>query len=58
MFADNTAIYSWSREQAEESLQRWREEEWKSEYTSLNERETDIIVRMRLGEVVTVDEFK
>lgn len=32
--------------------------EGKSEYMSLNERETDIIVRMRLGEVVTVDEFK
>eukprot|EP00064_Thunnus_orientalis_P000136 superscaffoldBa00000006_g136 len=67
MFADDTVIYSESREQVEESLEMWRyalerrgmKVSWsKMEYMCVNWREDSRMMRMQGVEVVKVDEFE
>ncbi|XP_051780460.1 uncharacterized protein LOC127527026 [Erpetoichthys calabaricus] len=65
MFADDNEICTDSREQVEETLERWRYERrgmkisWnKTEYMCVNEREVSGMVRMHRVELAKVDEFK
>ncbi|XP_051780741.1 uncharacterized protein LOC127527129 [Erpetoichthys calabaricus] len=67
MLADNIVICSDSREQVEETLERWRSalerrgmkvSRNKTEYMCGNEREVSGMVRMQGIELVKVDEFK
>ena len=67
MFADDIVICSESREQVEESLERWgyalegrgmKVIRSKTEYMCLNGREDSGMVRIQRVEVVKVDEFK
>ncbi|XP_051787950.1 uncharacterized protein LOC127529167 [Erpetoichthys calabaricus] len=67
MFADDTVICSDSREQVEETLERWRYalgrrgmkvNRNKTEYMCVNEQEVSGMVRMQEVELAKVDEFK
>ncbi|KAK3527096.1 hypothetical protein QTP86_010830 [Hemibagrus guttatus] len=67
MFADDIVIYSESREQVEENLERWRfalerrgmkVSRSKTEYMCVNEREGSGTVRLQGEEVKKVQEFK
>ncbi|KAK3565343.1 hypothetical protein QTP86_006571 [Hemibagrus guttatus] len=67
MFADDIVIYSESREQVEENLERWRfvlerrgmkVSRSKTEYMCVNERERSGTVRLQGEEVKKVQEFK
>ncbi|XP_051790978.1 uncharacterized protein LOC127529870 [Erpetoichthys calabaricus] len=67
MFADDIVIYSDSRDQVEETLERWRTalerrgmkvSRNKTEFMCVNEREVSGMVRMQGVELVKVDEFK
>ncbi|XP_051781188.1 uncharacterized protein LOC127527216, partial [Erpetoichthys calabaricus] len=67
MFADDIVICSDSREQVEETLERWRYalerrgmkvSRNKTEYMCVNEREVSGMVRMQGVELAKVDEFK
>ncbi|MCI4385498.1 hypothetical protein PGIGA_G00051260 [Pangasianodon gigas] len=67
MFADDIVIYSESREQVEENLERWRfvlerrgmkVSRSKTEYMCVNEREGSGTVRLQGEEVKEVQEFK
>ncbi|KAK3522491.1 hypothetical protein QTP86_015882 [Hemibagrus guttatus] len=67
MFADDIVIFSESREQVEESLERWRfalerggmkVSHSKTEYMCVNEREGSGTVRLQGEEVKKVQEFK
>lgn len=67
MFADDTVIYSDSKEQVEERLGRWRyaldrrgmkDSRNKREYWCVNKSEAGGMVKVQGVEVVKVDEFK